>query len=252
MLFQRLIPSLLLKNGRLVKGSRYQNFRDAGNPATTARAHNHQGADELMVLDIEASKQQEPPDFDTIRAVAEECFMPLCVGGGINEMSIARACMQAGADKLCLTTTAIDNPNLISELAHCFGTQAVVLGVDITHDEDGKVCLYDHRSHSVIKNKDPFDWLLRAVRLGVGEIRLMSVDAEGTFSGYNLELYKKVKALVDVPIILEGGAGSLDHLQAAFESGVEGVATGAMLVFSDSNLVKIKKHMMTHACNIRE
>lgn len=252
MLFQRLIPSLLLKKGRLVKGRCYQDFRDAGNPRTTARAHNHQGADELMVLDIDASKRNGMPDIEAITTIAEECFMPLCVGGGISNVGIAYACMQAGADKLCLTTTAIDNPRLISELAHRFGSQAVVVGVDVKYDENNEIRLYDHRDRSLVKNSNPWDWLTRVVELGAGEVRLMSVDREGTLLGYNLSLYERAKKLVDVPIILEGGAGSLHHLQEAFEAGIDGVSTGAMLVFSDANLVKIKKHMVTNHCNIRE
>lgn len=250
MLYQRLIPTLLLKNQRLVKGKRYDDFRDAGNPKTTARAHNCQGADELMVLDVDASREKRAPDYETIRMIAEECFMPLTVGGGITNSDIAHACMDAGADKLCLTMTALDNPALISELAHCFGSQAVVVGVDIVND-GSSAGLFDHRSHQILATPDPWRWIQKAVELGAGELRLMAVNREGDLSGYDFELYKKARDLVDVPIILEGGAGSLDHLQAAFEAGVDGVATGAMLVFSDANLVKIKQHMITQGCSIR-
>ncbi len=252
MLCQRLIPSLLLKDKRLVKGKQYRDFRDAGNPRTTARAHNHQGADELMVLDIEASRQNRGPDIESIRAIAEECFMPVCVGGGIYNRQIAHACMEAGADKLCLTTTAMDNPNLISELAHQFGSQAIVVGVDIIRDEQGKARLFDHRYGSMVRDSNPWEWMSLAASRGAGEIRLMAVDHEGTLSGYNLDVFRRARQLVEVPIIFEGGAGSLMHVQQAFEAGVDGVAVGAMLVFSDANLVKIKKHMFNHRCNIRE
>ncbi|OGO95758.1 MAG: hypothetical protein A3F41_06155 [Coxiella sp. RIFCSPHIGHO2_12_FULL_44_14] len=252
MLLQRLIPTLLLKNKRLVKGKQYRDFRDAGNPKTTARAHNHQGADELLVLDIEASRYGRAPDVDTVRALAEECFMPLCVGGGISDLSIAEACMQAGADKLCLTTTALDDPQLISRLARRLGSQAVVVGIDVGYDAHREVRLFDHRIASFIPNRHPWEWMAHAVALGAGEIRLMVVDREGTGVGYDLALYQQAKKWVNVPIILEGGAGTLLHLQAAFEAGVEGVAVGSMLVFSDANLVKIKKHMLTHRCRLRE
>ena len=250
MLYQRLIPTLLLKDKRLVKGKQYSNFRDAGNPKTTARVHNCQGADELMVLDIDASKENRPPDYQTIAAIAEECFMPLCVGGGITSVEVAHECMQAGADKLCLTVTALDNPNCIMELAHRFGSQAVVVGIDLV-TEAGLVKVFNHRTHDVVNSLDPWSWIREVVKLGAGEIRLMSVDREGSLIGYDFSLYEKARSLIDVPIILEGGAGSLDHLQAAFEAGVDGVATGAMLIFSDANLVKIKQHMITQGCRLR-
>ena len=251
MLLQRLIPTLLLKNKRLVKGAAYQHYRDAGNPRTTARAHNHQGADELIVLDIEASAFNRVPDVNTIANIAEECFIPLCVGGGIKNLQMAQACMEAGADKLFLTTTALDRPMLISELSHKFGSQAIVVGVDIIYDIDNTQRLFDHRIHQMIPHSDPWQWLVKAVSLGAGEIRLMSINREGSFLGYDFSLYHHARKIIDVPLILEGGCGSLNHLQAAFEAGVDGVATGAMLVFSDSNLVKIKQHMITQRCNVR-
>lgn len=252
MLFQRLIPSLLLKNGRLVKGRCYREFRDAGNPRTTARAHNHQGADELMVFDIEAAKYQRPPDVNTIKSIADECFMPLCVGGGIYNLDIAQDCMNAGADKLCLTSVALENPALITQLAHHFGSQAIVVGIDIIRDGEGRPRLFDHRHQRMICDSNPWQWMQTAVIHGAGEIRLMSVNREGTLLGYDMDLFYQARQLVNVPIVLEGGAGSLHHLQSAFTAGVDGVATGAMLVFSDANLVKIKKHMLTSQCRIRE
>ena len=251
MLYQRLIPSIMIVNDRLVKGSNYKNYLDAGNPRTTARAHNHQGADELLVMDIMASKERRGPLLNTIREIAEECFMPLCVGGGIRNSDDAIACMDVGADKLCITSQAIDRPELVTELARRFGSQAVVVGVDVIYDRNGILRLYDHRKALTIEHSDPFQWALTMTDMGCGEIRLMSVDREGSLQGYDLDLYQKMRKLLNVPIILEGGAGSLDHLEAAFKAGVDGIALGRMLVFSDSNLVKIKQHMKTHKCNIR-
>src|SRR5262249_28798040 len=124
---KRIIPSLLLRKGRLVKGVAFNEDRDAGRPDTTARAHNAQGADELMLFDIDASRERRDPDFASIAAVARVCFMPLTVGGGIRTLDIAHRCMGAGADKICVTTTALDNPTLIGRLAHVFGAQAIVL-----------------------------------------------------------------------------------------------------------------------------
>ena len=173
-------------------------------------------------------------------------------GGGIRDMVSAHACMEAGADKLCLTTSAMDSPKLIAELAHRFGSQAIVVGIDVAYDETGTARLFDHRSGRIITNLDLWKYVEHVVKLGAGEIRLMAVDREGTLLGYDMSLFARIKELVDIPIILEGGAGSLHHLQEAFEAGVDGIASGAMLVFSDANLVKIKKHMITNRCNIRD
>tara|TARA_A100001037_G_scaffold294938_1_gene313421 strand:- start:326 stop:1072 length:747 start_codon:yes stop_codon:yes gene_type:complete len=247
MLTRRLIPSMLLKQGRLVKGVRFRDHRDAGYPPTTARAHSHQGADELILLDIDASKTGQEPDFKTVREVASECSMPVTFGGGVRSIEDARACMDAGIDKICLTTTALDDPALITRLAQIFGSQAVVLGVDVA---DGS-CLYDHRSDSTIADPRPIDWIREGVDRGAGEIRLMAVNREGSRSGMELDLLVEVLDAVSVPVILEGGAGTLEHLEEALHAGADGVAVGTMLVFSDNNLVKVKRHLAGSDCDMR-
>ncbi len=246
---QRLIPSLLVRGGRLVKGVRFTDYRDAGNPATTARAHNAQGADELFVVDIDASKDRRPADLETIRGVAKECFMPLTVSGNIRSVEDARDCMEAGADKLCVTTTAMDRPSLISELAETFGSQAVVLGADIFNGSDGRR-LFDHRTGTGVSS-DWIGWIREGVERGAGEVRVVSVDQEGVRAGMDLEMLSRVRDAVGAPVILEGGAGTLDHLDAAFGAGADGVALGTMLVFSDNNLVKIKRFLASNNRNVR-
>lgn len=250
MLTRRLIPSLLLRGGRLVKGVQFTDYRDAGMPDTTARAHNAQGADELILLDIDASREGRAMDLETVRKVAAECYMPLTVGGGIRSLADARACMQAGADKLCVNTTALDDPDLITHLAKVFGSQAVVLGVDITGDADAPK-LYDHRSGTVVPDIDPMGWLTRGVELGAGEIRLAAVYREGTRKGMDLKLLQRVQELVSVPVILEGGAGTLDQLGETMSAGADGVAVGTMLVFSDNNLVKVKRYLAAAGHDMR-
>lgn len=242
MVFNRLIPSLLLKDGRLVKGVRYRDLRDAGNPMTTARAHNAQGADELILVDIEASRRQAPPDLETIRAVARECFMPLTVGGGIASREIAKACMDNGADKLLLTTVAYDRPELIDELAHIYGNQSVVLGVDVVDTPTGWK-LYDHRHTAPVIGRSWLDWAREGIQRGVGEIRLVAVSKEGTRSGMDLALFGVLAAEVTVPIILEGGGGSLADLDEVMRAGCTSVAVGTLLVFSDNNLMKVKRYL---------
>ena len=242
MLKRRLIPSLLLSAGRLVKGTTYENHRDAGRPDTTARAHDAQGADEMILLDIEAGRRKSGPDLEAVRLVAAECSMPLTVGGGIDSLDTARSCMDAGADKLCVTTTALDTPGLIDQLAHVFGAQAVVLGLDVIR-VDGQTALFDHRNGNTVPDRPPLDWAREAISRGIGEIRLMAVDREGGRQGMDTALLEPFMAAVNVPIILEGGAGSLDHLNEALRSGADAIAVGTMLTFSDNNLVKIKRYL---------
>lgn len=249
MIAPRIIPSLLLREGRLVKGRRFADFQDAGLPVTTARAHNAQGADELMLLDIDAHRRGGP-DIETIRKVAMECFMPLTVGGGIVSLEVARRIMESGADKLCLTTAALDNPGLLEELAHLYGAQAVVIGVDILRD-GATWRLYDHRSGQPVEGVDPLAWIEQAVARGAGEIRLMAVDREGTREGMDLGLFGQIRRRVNVPIVLEGGAGSFEHIAEALQAGTSGVGLGTILVFSDANIVKIKGYLANKGIGVR-
>lgn len=236
----RIIPSLLLRGGRLVKGAAYASHRDAGAPASTARAHNAQGADELIVFDIDAGREGRGPDLDAFAAVGSEIQIPMTAGGGIASLESARAVMAAGADKICLTTTALDRPELITELAEHFGRQAVVLGIDVA-GEGGDAHLFDHRSGAAARDGDWLAWLNEGVARGAGEIRLMAVGREGSRRGFDLDLFAAARSAVNVPIILEGGAGGLDHLGQAMAAGADSLALGTMLVFSDNNIVKLKR-----------
>lgn len=236
----RIIPSLLLRGGRLVKGESFRNHRDAGAPPSTARAHNAQGADELVVLDIDANREARAPDLEIFRAIASEIQIPLTVGGGVRDVATARQAMDAGADKIMVTTTALDRPELITELAELFGRQAVVLGVDVLMNDDGGT-LFDHRTGKTAGSGDWLAWMRDGIRRGAGEIRLMAVDREGARSGLALALHARARTSVNVPIILEGGAGTLDHLTQAMAAGADSLALGTMLVFSDNNLVKLKR-----------
>lgn len=249
MVNQRLIPSLLVRNGRLVKGIQYRDHRDAGLPATTARAHNAQGADELMLLDIDASREGRGPDIEMLRAVATECFMPLTVGGGIDSVERARECIAAGADKVLVTTAALDHPGLIDDLAHSFGAQAVVLGVDVIENDTGRA-LYDHRLGKT-HGRDWKDWCAEGAGRGAGEIRLMDVSREGTRSGPDLSFLREARADIKLPLIVEGGAGSLDDLAAMLATGADAVAVGALLVFADNNLVKLRRYLSGAGLQVR-
>jgi cyclase len=250
MLTKRIIPSLLMRAGRLVKGVGFAAHKDAGNPDTTAKAHDAQGADEMILLDIDAAREGRGPDVNAIRRVATECSMPLTVGGGIRSIDDGRSCMDAGADKLCLTAAALESLDIIDDLAHVFGAQAVVVGIDVII-VDYTPRLYDHRIGKAIAGIDLLDWSAEAIRRGVGEIKLMAVNREGARAGMATDLLKTFMDRFDVPVILEGGAGSLEDLDTAFSAGAGALALGTMLVFSDNNIVKVKRYLAGKGHNVR-
>lgn len=239
---------MLLKCGRLVKGVAFAEHRDAGKPATTARAYNAQKADEVLLIDIAGSDSPGGPDLDTLTAVASECQIPVTFGGGIASLATARECLRRGADKIYVNRHALRCPSLIGELARGLGSQAVVLGLDLVATTDGDWRL---REVGLARDRSWREWLAEGVGRGAGEIRLMSVSREGTRSGLDVALYKAAIGLVDVPVVLEGGAGTLADVERAMREGVDAVALGTMLVFSDNNIVQVKRHLKNAGFPIR-
>lgn len=250
MLDNRIIPSLLLRNGRLVKGVAFANQRDAGNPPTTLRAYAAQKADEAILLDIDATLHGRGPDLETVRNAARECSMPLTVGGGIASVAVAKQCLDNGADKICLNAAALDRPELIGECSQTFGSQAVVVAIDLVRNGSSHA-LFDHRTRRAMPDRDWRGWLAEAARLGAGEIRLMDASREGGRQGYNTDLFAQARTITDLPIILEGGAGTLDHLVAAMAAGADALALGTMLVFSDNNIIQVKRFLKNAGYPIR-
>lgn len=248
--FRRVIASLLLRKDRLVKGVRFSAYRDAGDPRATVRMLAAQGIDEIALADIDAASEKRGPDIERISAVATDCNVPLTVGGGIVSTAIAASCLERGADKILVTTGALDRPALVDELARHFGSQAVVIGVDVVAD-DGQIRLYDHRTSTQRPERAWTDWVTETVARGAGEIRICAVDREGTRSGLGLDLYDVVAGLVDVPVVIEGGAGTLSHLDLAFAHGVEALGIGTMLTFSDNNIFKIKEFLASRGHSVR-
>lgn len=232
-----------------MKGTKFSSYQDAGHPVTTAKAHNAQGADEVMILDIEASRAGRQPQFDVVEAVAKEVFVPLLAGGGINSVDIARRYFEVGCDKVFVNTGALDNPEIIGDMAAIFGSQAIVLGVDVV-EKDGKYKVYDFRTTEA-DGRDLFSWIRMGVERGAGEIRLMFVDREGLRGGVDIDLLKKVRDVVRVPIVVEGGVGSFEDIGRAFTSGADGVALGTFLIFSDNNIIKVKRAVRQGGHHVR-
>lgn len=230
MLKHRVIPALLLQDGGLVKTRRFRKPVYVGDPTNAIRIFNEKEVDELMVLDIVASKRAVDPDYRTIELFASECFMPLCYGGGVRSIDQAAKVFNLGVEKVCLQTAALHDPSLITSLADRFGSQSIVVSIDIKRDWFGRPHLYESRTGKTPKRA----WLEHArdiARAGAGEILLNVVDRDGEMSGYDTELIAALTDTVTVPVIALGGAGSLDDMRDAVRAGASAVAAGAMFVF---------------------
>ncbi len=218
MLKARIIPCLDVKDGRVVKGVNFVDLVDAGDPVEAARAYDAAGADELCFLDITASHEDRSILFDVVRQTAEECFMPLTVGGGVRTLEDVRQLLLAGADKVSIMTAAVHNPDFVREAAEKFGSQCIVVAVDAKAVAPGKWEVFTHggRKETGI---DAIEYAKKVVALGAGEILLTSMDRDGTKEGFDLELTRAIADAVSVPVIASGGVGNLDHL-------VDGVKEG--------------------------
>lgn len=230
MLKHRVIPCLLLDQGRLVKTQKFKDPKYVGDPINAIRIFNEKEVDELIVIDISASKRKQPPDFELIEKFAGECFMPLCYGGGIQSLEQAKRLFALGVEKICLQTQALEQPNLISKLAECFGSQAIVVSIDIKRNWLNQQKIYLASTQKSLSE----DWLRllkQVTELGAGEILLNSVERDGTRQGFDLELITRASSHIDVPIIAIGGAGELLHLKQAIQAGASAAAAGSLFVF---------------------
>lgn len=242
MLKKRVIPVLLLRDGRMVKGVRFANFRDTGSPKTAVRIYSAQDADELVFLDIQASLESRQALVDIVREAATECFMPLAAGGGIESIDDVRELLLAGADKVVVTTAAVTRPGLITEIAERFGSQCVVAGIDYRESETGKQVWI--RCGTEATEIDPVSHAKRLVSLGAGEIFLNSIDRDGTMQGYDLETAGHVASEVSVPVIVCGGAGNFMHLAEVLnKTSVSAAACASIFHFGDNNPIRARSYL---------
>ena len=249
----RVIPCLDVKDGRVVKGVKFKNLRDLGDPAESAHRYAMEGADEIVFLDITAAPEGRDTDLDWVRRTAEQVFIPLSVGGGVRKLDDAARLLRAGADKVATNTAAIERPELLTELAEYFGSQCVVLSVDAKR-LDGPGPRWDVVTHGGRKarNMDVIEWIERAVELGAGEILLTSIDADGTRDGYDLELMRRVTQRVGVPVIASGGAGNLDHLADAMEAGASAVLAASIFHEGTYTVAEVKRQLRQRGFAMRE
>ena len=231
MLKNRVIPCLLLRNNGLVKTVRFKDPKYVGDPINAVRIFNEKEVDELIFLDIDASKKGASPNFGLIKDIALECFMPFCYGGGVRAIEDIRKIFSLGAEKVSINSAGLRNPALIKEAAATFGSQSVVAAIDVKKDFLGRYRVYDHSKNKTI-NIDPVEFARKATGMGAGEILINSVDRDGTGEGYDLELVRKVSDSVTVPIIALGGAGNVDDIVKAIKEGrASAAAAGSMFVF---------------------
>ncbi len=254
MLAKRIIPCLDVKNGKVVKGKRFVNLRYAGDPVKLAKRYYEEGADEIVFLDITATREKRKTIVGVVRRTANEIFIPLTVGGGIRTLGDMRALLNAGADKISINTAAVENPGIIREAAKRFGSQCVVVAIDAARERGsrGKKWSVYTRAGTEKTGLDAVEWARKAAELGAGEILLTSMDADGRGRGYDLELTRRVSEAVRIPVIASGGAGSLKDIRDAFEIGKADAALIASVVhYNKYDIRKIKEYLRRRGVAVR-
>jgi cyclase len=229
MLRTRIIPVLLMKNRGLYKGINFKDHKYVGDPINTFKIFNDKEVDELIILDIELSVKNKPIDFEYLKEVVSEAFMPVAYGGGIKSIEDARKLFSAGIEKIILNTSAILNPNLIKELSHIFGSQSIVFSLDVKKTLWGRRIFIKSGTYKTKYN--PLEIAIYMQELGVGEIMLNDIDKDGTMSGYNIELISELSKNLQIPLIACGGASSIEDFKKAIEHGAHACAAGSMFVF---------------------
>ncbi|MEU1524269.1 imidazole glycerol phosphate synthase subunit HisF [Nocardia rhamnosiphila] len=248
MLATRVIPCLDVDSGRVVKGVNFQNLRDAGDPVELAAAYDAQGADELTFLDVTASSGDRGTMLDVVTRTAEQIFIPLTVGGGVRTVEDVDRLLRAGADKVSVNTAAIARPEVLHEMSQRFGSQCIVLSVDARTVPDGEPATpsgWEVTTHGGRRGTgiDAVEWAIRGAELGVGEILLNSMDADGTKAGFDLRMIGAVRAAVSIPVIASGGAGAVEHFAPAVQAGADAVLAASVFHFGDLTIPQVKDAM---------
>ena len=243
MLKTRIIPCLDVADGRVVKGINFVDLRDAGDPVDAARAYDDAGADELCFLDINATHENRGTMFDVVRRTAEQCYIPLTVGGGVRSAADVRALLRAGADKVSFNSAAVTDPDVISAAADQFGSQCIVCAIDAKTVAPGQWQLFTHGGRKPT-GLDAVEFAIKIAQKGAGEILLTSMDRDGTKAGFNLEMTRAISEAVDIPVIASGGVGTLDHLVDGVRlGGASAVLAASIFHFGDYTIAEAKAHM---------
>ena len=251
MLAKRVIPCLDVDAGRVVKGTRFQDLRDAGDPVELAAHYDREGADELVFLDITATVEGRQATLDVISQTAEQVFIPLTVGGGVRDEEGVNALLRAGADKVSLNSAAVRDPAMLARCADRFGTQCMVVAIDARRRNEGWEVVIDAGRTPV--DRDAVEWAREATEvLGAGEVLITSMDRDGTGEGYDLELLTAITSAVRVPVVASGGAGDLEHFAAALDQGgADAVLAASRLHFGQLTIRQIKEHLAERHLPVR-
>jgi imidazole glycerol-phosphate synthase subunit HisF len=257
MLTKRIIPCLDVKGGRVVKGIKFREHRDAGDPVELAAFYNEEGADELVFYDITASSDERPIMLDVVKRTANQLFIPLTVGGGLRNLDDMHQMLEAGADKVSINTAAVINPNLISEGAKRFGSQCIVLGMDAKRIPGSNPVRWVIHTYTGADGGQPvgidaIEWAIQAVELGAGEIVVNSIDADGTKAGYDVELLRQISEKVSVPVVASGGAGTPDDMYKAITEGkADAVLAASIFHFGTYSIKDTKVYLAGKGIPVR-
>jgi cyclase len=251
MLKIRVMPTLLFKDVGLVKGVAFDSWRRVGSAMQAVKVYNMREVDELVFLDITATLEGRSPDFDTVDELADECFMPLAVGGGVHSLADVRHLLQVGADKVVINTAAVDEPVLIRQVADRFGAQCIVVSIDAKRTALGTYEAYT-RSGTQRTRRDPVSIAREAEAMGAGEILITSIDRDGTMDGYDVELVRQVADAVSVPVIASGGAGTYEHMaEVLTEGGASAVAASSIFQFTERTPLEAKHYLRERGFPVR-
>lgn len=247
---KRIIPCLDVNNGRVVKGVNFVGLKDAGDPIEVAKRYNDEGADELCFLDITASSDGRDTIVHVVEEVAKQLFIPLTVGGGIRKIDDISRLLNVGCDKVSLNSSAVDNPNLIYEAANKFGSQCIVVAIDVKKNDKGSYNVFVHGGRKDT-GLDAIQWAKRVYDLGAGEILLTSMDSDGTKAGYDLSITSAISNSVQIPVIASGGAGTMEHILQAFKNGADAALAASIFHYKEIEIMKLKEFLKDNGIGVR-
>ena len=247
---KRIIPCLDVNNGRVVKGVNFVGLKDAGDPIEVAKRYNDEGADELCFLDITASSDGRDTIVHVVEEVAKQLFIPLTVGGGIRKIDDISRLLNVGCDKVSLNSSAVDNPNLIYEAANKFGSQCIVVAIDVKKNDKGSYNVFVHGGRKDT-GLDAIEWAKRVYDLGAGEILLTSMDSDGTKAGYDLNITSAISNSVQIPVIASGGAGTMEHILQAFKNGADAALAASIFHYKEIEILKLKEFLRDNGIGVR-
>jgi cyclase len=250
MLKTRVIPTLLMREVNLVKGPAFDSWRAVGAPMQSVKVFNRRDVDELVLLDIAATPEHRGPDIAMVAALAQECFVPLAVGGGISKLDEIRQLLMVGADKVSINSAAYADPALITAASGAYGAQCIVAAVDYRTHADGRRECYTHCGITPT-GRDPLEWAQELERLGAGEIQLTSIERDGLMGGYDLKTLAEVSAAVSIPVIASGGAGRYEHMEEAVKAGASAVSAASMYLFTQATPLEAKAHLAAAGIPVR-